>query len=214
MKTILKHYLSRLGILPNLDSLRRLSETRRWLVGGCTGIAPPPVKRKILMAYLHKYGLNQFVETGTHLGDTLAYMANDKKIHCVSIELAEYYYQLAKGRFGSYTNVALLHGDGGALMPTVVNQLTAPALFWLDGHYSGGLTAQGESDTPVSAELTAILTSPCKTHVILIDDARCFDGSNGYPHLDNLLKTVREQSSYCVEVSADIIRVTPKSNLQ
>jgi len=98
-------------------------------------------------------------------------------------------------------------------MPTVVNQLTTPALFWLDGHYSGGLTAQGDSDTPISAELTAILTSPCKTHVILIDDARCFDGNNGYPYLEDLLKTVREKSNYCIEVSTDIIRLTPDSRI-
>jgi len=201
-------------MLPLLDSFRRLPETRRWIINGCTGIAPPPVKRKVLMAYLHKYALNQFIETGTHQGDTLAYMAYDKNIHCTSMELADGYYQQAKDRFESYTNVNLLHGDSGVLIPTVVRQLTTPALFWLDGHYSGGLTARGDTDTPISAELTTILASQCKTHVILIDDARCFDGSNGYPYLDDLLKTVREQSSYCIEVSTDIIRLTPNSSLQ
>jgi hypothetical protein len=212
MKTTLKYSLSRLGILPVLDSFRRLLETRRWIVSGCTGIAPPPVKHKILMAYLHKYALNEFVETGTHLGDTLAYLAYDKNIHCTSIELADSYYQEAKNRFESYTNVNILHGDSGTLIPTLVKQLTEPALFWLDGHYSGGLTAQGDSDTPISAELKAIFRSPCKTHVILIDDARCFVGSNGYPYLDDLLKTVREKSDYRVEVSTDIIRLTPNSS--
>jgi len=213
MKTIVRNYLSRVGILPLLDTFRRISETLRWIAAGCTGIAPAPIKRKILMAYLHKYSLNQFIETGTHLGDTLAYMAYYKNIYCTSIELADGYYQQAKGRFESYQNVNLLHGDSGVLMPTVVNQLTTPALFWLDGHYSGGLTAQGDSDTPISAELTAILTSPCKTHVILIDDARCFDGNNGYPYLEDLLKTVREKSNYCIEVSTDIIRLTPDSRI-
>lgn len=212
MKTVLKHHLSRLGILPHLDSIRRVPETWRWISGGCTGIAPSPVKRKILMAYLDKYALNKFIETGTHLGDTLAYMAHNENIQCTSIELADGYYQQAKGRFKSYANVELLHGDSGVLMPSVLSKLTTPALFWLDGHYSGGLTAQGECDTPVSAELQAILASSCKAHVILIDDVRCFDGSNGYPHLDDLLKTVREQSNYCAEVSTDIIRLTPKNS--
>jgi hypothetical protein len=213
MKTILKHHLSKLGIHPHLDSIRRFSETRRWISDGCSNIAPPPVKRKILMAYLHKFALNQFIETGTHLGDTLAYMAHNKNIQCTSIELADIYFQQAKDRFKSYANVELLHGDSGSLMPLVLSKLKTPALFWLDGHYSGGLTGQGECDTPVSAELQAILTSQCKSHVILIDDVRCFDGSNGYPHLDDLLKTVREQSSYRAEVSTDIIRLTPNSEL-
>ena len=214
MKTLLKHYLSRLGLLPHLDALRRLPETLRWINNGCTGFAPPPVKRKILWAYLHKYAISQFIETGTHLGDTLAYIAQDKTKRCTSIELADVYYYQALTRFKSYSNVRLLHGDSGILMPALVKQLSAPALFWLDGHYSGGLTGQGEIDTPVSAELMEILTSPCKTHVILIDDARFFNGSNGYPHLDDLIKTVREQSDYCVEVSADIIRITPISSFQ
>jgi hypothetical protein len=55
-----------------------------------------------------------------------------------------------------------------------VRQLQEPALFWLDGHYSGVDTGKDELDTPVSAELEAILGSPVKGHVILIDDARCF----------------------------------------
>lgn len=211
MKMAVKHYLSELGILPHLDSIRRYPETRRWISAGCTGIAPPPIKRKILMAYLQKYALNNFIETGTHLGDTLAYMAHDKHTQCTSIELADIYYQQAKDRFKTYSNVELLNGDSGALMPVVVCKLTKPGLFWLDGHYSGGVTAQGETDTPVSAELRAIFNSPCKAHVILIDDTRCFDGSNGYPHLDDLLKTVRNESDYHAEVSADIIRLTPRN---
>jgi len=163
------------------------------------------------MAYLRKFGLSRFIETGTHLGDTLAYMAHDKTIQCTSIELDDGFYQRAKARFTSYTNVELLLGDSGAQLPQVVRQLKSPALFWLDGHYSGSTTARGDLDTPVSDELQAILGSPIHTHVILIDDARCFDGSNGYPNLDDLLKVVREQSDYRVEVSADIIRLTPNN---
>ncbi len=211
MKLAIKYYLSELGILPHLDSIRRYPQTRRWISAGCKGIAPPHIKRKILMAYLHKYALDHFIETGTHLGDTLAYIAINKDTQCTSSELGDLYYQKAKERFKSYRNVELLNGDSGALIPMVVDKLTNSALFWLDGHYSGGVTAQGETDTPVSAELRAIFSSPCKTHVILIDDARCFDGSNGYPHLDDLLKTVRIESNYHAEISADIIRLTPRS---
>jgi hypothetical protein len=210
MKIIFKNYLSHLGLLPILDSFRGMPAMCRWMAHGFSGVAPPSIKRKILMAYLHKFALKNFIETGTYLGDTLAYMAHDKNIHCISIELADNYYKQAKIRFEPYANIKLLHGDSGALMPDVVKQLNVPALFWLDGHYSGGLTAQGDNDTPVSAELEAIFTSQCKKHVILIDDARCFNGSNGYPHLDDLLNIVRQRSCYAVEVSADIIRITPK----
>jgi len=192
IKIALKHRLSRFGILPHVDSLRRLAETNRWIENGCTGVAPPPVKRKILMAYLRTFSLTQFIETGTYLGDTLAYIARDKRIQCSSIELADRYFQDARDRFAAYPNVKLFHGDSGALLPDLVRQLKSPALFWLDGHYSGGETARSVLDTPISAELHSILESPVRNHVVLVDDVRCFDGKHGYPFLDELLKTVRE----------------------
>jgi hypothetical protein len=210
MKTKVKHALSRFGILPYLDSLRRRGETREWIRNGCTDMAPQPVKRSILKYYLRHYGLNHFVETGTHHGDTLAYIAHDRNVSCTSIELADVSFENARERFASYKNVSLLHGDSGALMPGVVSQLKEPVLFWLDGHYSGGVTARGDLDTPVSLELQAILASPIGGHVILIDDVRCFDGTGGYPELGDLISAVRRNSGYHVEVSTDIIRLTPR----
>jgi len=210
MKIRVKEQLSRLGILPYLDLVRRLPEITRWIRNGCTGLAPPPVKRLVVSGYRARYDLHQFIETGTHVGDTLAYVAHDKSIDCVSIELADNFYEAAQLRFASYANVTLLHGDSAVVLPQVVRNLQAPALFWLDGHYSGDTTARGELDTPVSAELQTILDSPIEGHVILIDDARCFDGTGGYPHLDNLLNSVRVHGVYDTEVSSDIIRLTPK----
>jgi len=211
MKTVIKHNLSRLGLLPTLDWIRRLPEIARWIQAGCTGIAPPPVKRIVLSSYRKRYGLTQFVETGTHLGDTLAYIAQQKNVHATSIEVDEAYYRAAKQRFVGYPNVTILQGDSGKLLPELIRQLRTPALFWLDGHYSGGDTGKGELDTPVSAELEAILDSSVKGHVVLIDDTRCFDGTQDYPHLDRLLETVRRKNTYHVEVSTDIIRLTPKN---
>lgn len=165
----------------------------------------------VLSAYRRQFGLTQFIETGTHLGDTLAYIAQQKSVHATSIELDETYYRAAKQRFIGYSNVTMLQGDSGKLLPELVYRLQTPALFWLDGHYSGGDTGKGELDTPVSVELDAILGLPVKGHVILIDDARCFDGTQDYPHLDRLLETVRRNNTYHIEVSTDIIRLTPKN---
>lgn len=210
MKTYLKHKLSEFGLFPLLDSLRYRPATQAWLAAGCKGIAPPPIKRKVLTAYLQRYGLKQFIETGTHLGDTLSYIAQNKTVEAISIELDEAYYRVAVERFKNYRNITVLQGDSGVVLPRLVRELTQPALFWLDGHYSGGSTAQGEMDTPVSAELESILASPIRGHVVLVDDARCFDGTHDYPHLDQLMATVRQDGQYDIEVSADIIRLTPK----
>jgi len=199
-----------MGILPMLELIRRLPEIVRWIQAGCTSIAPAPVKHMVLSTYRKQYGLTSFIETGTHLGDTLAYIAKQKMVHVTSIELDEAYYRAAKKRFVRYPNVTLLQGDSGKLLPEQVSQLQIPTLFWLDGHYSGGDTGKGELHTPISAELEAILDSSIKGHVILIDDARLFDGTQDYPHLDQLLETVRRKKTYHIEVSADISRLTPK----
>ena len=210
MKSRVKHGLSRVGLFNFLDGMRRLPRTVHYLRSGCSGPAPAPIKRQIIKAYQEFHQLWGFVETGTHLGDTLAFIARDNRIRCCSIELDGELYRNAKDRFGNYSNVRVFHGDSGEVLPAIIEELSSPTLFWLDGHYSGGVTAKGESDTPVSKELRTILDSSVKDHVILIDDARCFDGTNGYPFLDQLLAVVRRQAEYEVEVSADIIRLTPR----
>jgi hypothetical protein len=210
MKQILKQKLSELGVLPKLDLIRYSPKIGRWLVNGCTGAAPPPVKRFVLASYLRRYQLSQFIETGTHLGDTLAYIAQNKTIECTSIELADHFYKKAEKRFASYSNVSLLHGDCGEILPQEIEKIEQPVLFWLDGHYSGLGTAKSTVDTPISIELMAILESTIKKHIILIDDARQFTGEKGYPCLDQLLESVRALGCYDAEVSTDIIRLTPK----
>ena len=160
MKDAIKHSLAKCGLFSKLDLLRRMLQIANWVRHGSRSIAPPPIKRMVLGSYVKDYGLKHFVETGTHLGDTLADIAHDTSIHAVSIELDAAYYNAAVRRFAGWSNVTLLHGDSGVLMPDVVRGLMSPTLFWLDGHYSGGTTAKGEMETPVSAELQAIFRSP------------------------------------------------------
>jgi hypothetical protein len=212
MRKKLKHKLSKVGISPYIDLVRRLPNIVRWLGSGCSGPAPGPIKRRIIAAYIERYGIKRFIETGTHEGDTLAYVAMDRKIHCSSIELSDYYYNFAVTRFDGYRNVDLFNGDSGLLLPQIVTSLSVPAVFWLDGHYSGGKTARGSSDTPISGELKAILDSPIKQHVILIDDIRLFNGTAGYPELGSLLSSIQDHNYYEVEVTTDIVRLTPRES--
>lgn len=208
-KEFLKQNLYRANVFHQIDMIRYFPEMVSWLKRGCSGVAPIPLKRAIVSSYLKQYNLKYFFETGTYLGDTLGYIARDRDIMCTSIELDEALFCQAQARFSRYANVTILQGDSGVILPQCLYQLCTPALFWLDGHYSGGITGRGKSDTSISTELEAILESPIKEHIILIDDARYFVGKNDYPHLDQLIKQVRDKSDYKIEVSADIIRLTP-----
>jgi len=205
-----KQLLIRLGLWAPLNLIRSIPGTYHWLRTGCSGAAPHPIKMMAVRSYLNSFSIGIFVETGTFLGDTLAHIAKTG-VECASIELSPELHKTARNRFHRYKNVRLLLGDSGEIVPELLKEINQPVLFWLDGHYSAGVTASADIHTPVSAELSAILNHPIKNHVILIDDARCFDGTNGYPHLDELLRVVRDDGNYSAEVSIDIIRLTPKT---
>ena len=128
------------------------------------------------------------------------------------IELSKELYEAACNRFKHVENIRLLQGDSGKVLPELLNRISEPALFWLDGHYSGGTTARGDAITPISVELQSIFSHRIKRHVILIDDARLFNGTNGYPDIADLLREIRQGSNHKVEISADIIRLTPRAS--
>ena len=59
-------------------------------------------------------------------------------------------------------------------------------------------------------ELSYILESPEKGHVIIIDDARCFGTDPAYPTISDLEKMVMsKREDVTLEVAGDSIRITP-----
>lgn len=171
---------------------------------------PPPhiVKQKVIEEFRKKFRTEILIETGTYLGEMIdAQRNNFKKIY--SIELSERLFLKAQNRFKNYSHIQILLGDSGAVLNKLMNGIDKPALFWLDGHYSGGITAKGEKECPVPEELKTILKSPLP-HIILIDDARLFNGTNDYPTLDEI-KQLCEKSDrvYTLTLKDDIIRLIP-----
>jgi len=183
-------------------------EHEKWIENG----QPLPVsnlsKQRVLQAFQKQYGVKTLVETGTYLGDTLYALAGNFET-LYSIELSDHYHLLAKKRFRKMPWIHLLSGDSAKVLKEVVPTFRAQAMFWLDGHYSGGLTAKGEKECPVFEELTAIFSSPFE-HLIFIDDARLFVGKNDYPTIDALRQFVSlKRASYSLSVENDCIRLLP-----
>lgn len=178
----------------------------KWNAAGKPVPPPHAVKQDAIKEYGKKYNVKTFIETGTFLGDMLeAVQANFDTLY--SIEIVDFIYDLAKNRFKNNSKINLLLGDSSTKLPELVKQLNAPALFWLDGHFSGGDTGFGETGCPIYAEIDTIFASPHK-HIILIDDARCFIGAVGYPPLaefEQVIKTKMPNASF--EVKDDIIRI-------
>lgn len=199
------------GVWPRLQRARAFlrRDAARWIAGGCQSPAPEVVKKSIVRHYVTSHRTPVFIETGTFLGNMVQFIA-DTGVQCHSIEIDEGLHARAKELLSSRSNVRLILGDSAQELPKLIAKLNTPATFWLDGHYSGQGTGRGEIDTPISAELEAILDHPVKTHVILIDDARCFDGQSDYPGLHQLLARFADHPDYVASVSADMIRIVPR----
>jgi len=170
--------------------------------------SPPPhiVKQMTIKDYKTKYGYEVLVETGTFLGEMVeAQKKIFKKIY--SVELSVELFNNAKRRFYNDKNVTIVQGDSGKVLPKILLGIDEPAIFWLDGHYSEGITAKGEKECPILEELDAIFNSKKFNHILLIDDARCFIGKRDFPTIAQLTEYVkRKNEKYQVEIKHDIIR--------
>jgi hypothetical protein len=187
---------------------RSRRDLAKWEQSGRPDPPPPAIKHAMLGEYGRRFGLRTLVETGTYHGDAI--QANlDCFSRIYSIELSNELHRAAVRRFKRYHKVTLLQGDSAELLPPLALDVKEPALFWLDGHYSGGITARGARDTPVVPELEAVLIRPFKD-VVLIDDLRMFDGRDGYPTLSELKALIRtRRPDYALTIENDIARVVP-----
>jgi hypothetical protein len=209
--TPLRDWVQKIGMLTPIRNLRGAfrRDVPSWVARGCPSPAPNIVKMSVVRHHVTAFGTKVFVETGTYLGSMVEYVATTG-VQCHTIEIDPVIYERAQKIVGRHSNINLILGDSGVALPELLKSLTEPATFWLDGHYSGSFTGRSELDTPVSAELDHILEHPIKKHVILIDDARDFTGVDGYPKLSSLLAHFDDHPNYRAEVSADIIRITPR----
>lgn len=172
--------------------------------------SPPPhiVKQKAIEEHQKKFDLKILVETGTYLGDMVE-AQRDHFENIYSIELSKKLFRKATKRFKPYSHIHILSGDSGVVLNKLLPEIDRPALFWLDGHYSGGITAKGDKECPVPEELQTILKSDFY-HIILIDDARLFNGTHDYPTLDEIRQLIEKSGRvYSLTVKDDIIRLIP-----
>lgn len=189
MKSFLK------AILPSSVQiqLQEQRNLREWKKKGYLDSAPQFVKQNVFL----KHGIHgaPWIETGTYLGTTTTFLLeNYGKVY--SIEPSEELYNRAEEIFHN-KNVEMFNGVSETILPTLLPKLRGSINFWLDGHYSAGITYQGSKDCPVSEELEAIANnlSNFEKIAILIDDVKCFLPKNtfysDYPSLDFLVDWAR-----------------------
>lgn len=180
-----------------------------WRLRGRPVPPPEEYKRRLIRRVVKASGARVFVETGTWRGDTVAKIAPCVD-RAITIELDQTLFEAARERFADTPTVEVILGDSGDVVGQLLPGLESPAVFWLDGHYSGPGTGLGTRETPIVAELEHLLAGADRRDVILIDDARLFGNAPDYPTIDEIETLVLDRwPDAAFTLQDDIVRVSP-----
>lgn len=186
------------------------NEYKEWRERQFASPSPSEIKRAVLLRHGTKNAT--WVETGTFMGETSGLLATHGK-QVYTIEPEPKLFAGATERLKKLSNVEVIHGTSEEVFPKLLPRLSGAINFWLDGHYSGGLTFEGVSHCPVKEELKLI--SSCQSQftslVVMIDDIRCFQPDisefKDYPSLDELVDWARSMKmSWTIEHDIFIAR--------
>jgi hypothetical protein len=169
-------------------------ESLKWRTLNYAPPSPQHVKIRILRDNSLKNAT--WVETGTYLGDTTSNLSKIAR-KVISIEPQTELAAFASTRLKRYKNVEIVNATSESCITKVLDGISGPTCFWLDGHYSGDVTYQGAEISPILVELSAI-SNYLRSHeaVVFIDDFRLFVNSTntGYPPHWNLVNWAVENN--------------------
>jgi len=188
---------------------RFLIKCSRTLFGWPPAPATFSQKQSLIMRKAKEHGLKAFVETGTFRGEMIdAQREHFQKL--ISIELSRDLFQAAQSKYANDPRIQLFQGDSGTKLREAVQGLDQPALFWLDAHYSQGVTAGAGKAAPILKELSCLTSRNPYQDVILIDDARLFGLKSDYPKLDVIRQfAARHWPMRTFSVESDVICIAP-----
>lgn len=159
-----------------------------------------------------------FVETGTYHGQTTRWASNHFD-SVFTIERAENLYNLHSEELARLKGVKPLCGDSREMLPSIIAEIDdRKAVFWLDGHWSGGETAGADDECPLLDELACIANRT--GDIILIDDARLFLCAPPQPHKPSQWPTILEivealslsHSRPFIQIIDDVIFAIPEED--
>jgi len=178
------------------------------------GIVRMGVPTELVSQLAIQFDVKNFVETGTYYGDT-AIWASKNFENVTTIEYSQELYNQTKIKCQNIVNINFLFGDSRIQLDKLIASLDSPAIFWLDAHWSGGLTYGENDQCPLLEEINIINNSQFE-HFILIDDARLFTSTpqppqriDQWPNISETVDALRLKSSdkYIVIIEDVIIAV-------
>jgi len=173
------------------------------------GEVPKYAKYRLIRKLVLAFGIEIVVETGTYLGDFIQWMLRCNRVKCIhSVEISQILFERAKRRFRD-KRICLYLGDSRKVLPTILEHIDRPTLFWLDAHFSGGITSGEINNPPIREELDLLIEHIVRTglnHLIIVDDAKYFVTAEKFPSIaqvDELIK--KELPLYRCKVCHDMI---------
>jgi hypothetical protein len=171
-------------------------------------------KFRNIMSVARKTGARQFIETGTLLGRTTRWAARRFE-RVVTVELEPSLASEAKARLKDLSNVEVLQGDALLRLPEILARPDVrDALVYLDGHFSGGVTARGQVDEPACRELELLVRYQDKVLGVVVDDFRTFGVDFPTPTKADLLRAAEENfgRDFTVHVHFDQLLLLRRSS--
>jgi hypothetical protein len=152
-----------------------------------------------------------FIETGTYLGVTTKRCAGFFD-NVYTIELDEKLALQAAQFLSVNKNVEVIQGDAVHTLPKILEKDIDDIIVFLDGHFSGGVTACGDTPEPAIEELIILAAAKQRIAAIIIDDFRLFGTEPGFPSKSSLFKAIEEHfPGFKVNVALDQILICRSS---
>lgn len=145
-------------------------------------------KFRQILAAKRLTGARVLVETGTFKGVTTSRCLPHFEM-VYTIELDSNLAAAAKQRFRRSPKCVVLQGDAMEEVGKLIGDesLGRDILFFLDGHFSGGVTAVGEKVEPALDVLLRIAEQKPRVAGIIVDDFREFGTQRGWPSKAELI---------------------------
>lgn len=170
--------------------------------------------KEIVLEFKKAGGYRNFIETGTFQGGSSFWAAaHFDQVYTIEIDPAISRQTASKPDCPA--NIEFLVGNSKDVLPQLVQRVTEPSVFWLDGHWCNKSEVGKDMECPILDEIKALKTFG--DSVILIDDARAFLGplppphdQSQWPRIDTLFLLLKDQfPQNFVTIADDVIYCIP-----
>ena len=172
------------------------------------------IPKELVLQLKDIFKVTNFIETGTFKGRTTLWASKNFQ-QVFTVEYSSSLYEAAVKQFAGNPNITCLFGSSPVKLPEILDQLSTPAIFWLDAHWCGGSTYGEGDECPLIDEITLILQKP-QNHIIMIDDARLLlkppskiHASDQWPGLNEIISLLSTRPGYYTFTCEDVIVSIP-----